>query len=289
MGKRTVFLHGLPAAARLMVPVLAPTGGAGRSTLACLLAAELAAVGETVVLDTAPRLASPWPGWVTAPGGGLAVLPPTEPASAERVRSACAPMGGWDVLTDCREWNAPPLDLPVEPAAWYQLAAIGGWQAAVVDTPHPITHDLLAARCAGTEGRTRGWLALPYAVPVLCAAASADGVQALQQAVMAMSAENVPLHRAVAVFVATGEGRLPSVVRAAATMLSGRMAEVVHLPYDAHLRASGLRTGRVHSRTRQAAARIASAVLAAAHDSWGQPLPPAPQPAVLRPICPVPV
>ncbi|MCX5374965.1 hypothetical protein [Streptomyces sp. NBC_00091] len=282
----------LPADARLMVPVLAPTGGAGRSTLAFLLASELAATGDTVVLDTAPRLASPWPAWIDAPGGsGLSALPPAEPASREAVRAACAAMGGstgrWELLTDGRDWSAPPLDLPPEPAAWYQLAALGGWQAVVADTAHPVTHDLLAARCAGLPGQTRAWLSLPYAVPVLCAAASAEGVQALQQAVMAMSAENLPLHRVVAVLVATGDGRLPPVVRAAATMLSGRTADVVHLPYDANLRASGLRTGRVHARTRQAAARIAAAVLGAAHESWGAPLPPAPQPAVLRPVSPV--
>ncbi|MEW1639054.1 hypothetical protein AB0469_33985 [Streptomyces sp. NPDC093801] len=281
----------LPADARLTVPVLAPTGGAGRSTLAFLLATELAAAGDTVVLDTTPRLASPWPAWTTGPaGGGLSALAPAEPASREAVRSACAVMGGpageWGLLTDGRDWSAPPLDLPSDPAAWYQLAALGGWQAVVADTTHPVTHDLLTARCAGLPGQTRTWLSLPYAVPVLCAAASAEGVQALQQAVMVMSAENLPLHRVVAVLVATGDGRLPPVVRAAATMLSGRTAEVVHLPYDTTLRANGLRSGRVHGRTRQAAARIAAAVLSAAHESWGAPLPPAPQPAVLRPVSP---
>ncbi len=274
----------LPAAARLIAPVMAPNGGAGRSTLAHL-------AGETVVLDTAPRLASPWPGWITGPvGGGLSALPPAEPASRNAARTACARMGGpagtWDLLTDAREWNAPPLDLPADPVAWHQLAAIGGWQAVVADTAHPVTHDLLAARCAGLPGQTRAWLSLPYTVPVLCTTASAEGVQALQQAVMAMSAENLPLHRAVAVLVATGDGRLPPVVRAAATMLSGRTADVVHLPYDAALRANGLRSGRVHARTRQAAVRIAAAVLSAAGESWGAPLPPAPQPAVLRPVSP---
>ncbi|MFB9588926.1 MULTISPECIES: hypothetical protein [Streptomyces] len=280
----------LPTDARLTVPVLAPTGGAGRSTLAFLIASELAATGDTVVLDTAPRLASPWPAWSNAPGRGLSALPPGEPASRETARAACAAMSGpagpWDLLTDGRDWSAPPLDLPQEPAAWYQLAALGGWRAVVADTAHPVTHDLLTARCAGLPGLTRAWLALPYAVPVLCAAASAEGVQALQQAVMAMAAENLPLHRTVAVLVATGDGRPPPVARAAATMLSGRTADVVHLPHDANLRSSGLRSGRVHPRTRQAAARVAAAVLGAAHESWGAPLPPAPQPAVLRPVSP---
>ncbi|WP_328928175.1 hypothetical protein OG429_28995 [Streptomyces sp. NBC_00190] len=273
------------------MPVLAPSGGAGRSTLSCLLAGALAGTGETVVLDTAARLTSPWPAWTSdRVGGGLAALPPSAPLSRETVRASCMPLRGpvadFEVLTDGREWSAPPLDLPSDPAAWYQLAAIGGWRTAVVDTAYPITHDLLTARCADVPGLTRTWTALPYAVPVLCAAATAEGVQSVQQAVMVMSAEGLPLHRAVAVLVATGDGRLPAVVRAAATMLSGRTAAVVHLPYDAGVRASGLRSGRVHSRTRQAAAQVAAAVLAAAHQSWGDPLPPAPQPAVLRPVSP---
>ncbi|MFF4647491.1 hypothetical protein [Streptomyces sp. NPDC001389] len=196
------------------------------------------------------------------------------------------PGAGWQALTDGREWSAPPLDLPADPAAWYQLAAIGGWQAVVADTAYPLGHDLLTARCGNIPGLTRTWAELPYAVPVLCTAATADGVQALQQSVMVMAAEGLPLHRMVAVLVGTGEGRPPSVVRAAATMLSGRVSAVVHLPYDAGVRANGLRSSRVHSRTLQAAAQAASAVLAAAHESWGAPLPPAPQPAVLRPVSP---
>lgn len=280
MGKRTHFLPELPVEARLIVPVLAPSGGAGRSTLSCLLAGRAGGYGRDggarhrstphlalARLDFGPR------------GGRPGRAAPSAPLSRETVRASCMPLRGpvadFEVLTDGREWSAPPLDLPSDPAAWYQLAAIGGWRTAVVDTAYPITHDLLTARCADVPGLTRTWTALPYAVPVLCAAATAEGVQSVQQAVMVMSAEGLPLHRAVAVLVATGDGRLPAVVRAAATMLSGRTAAVVHLPYDAGVRASGLRSGRVHSRTRQAAAQVAAAVLAAAHQSWGDPLPPA--------------
>ncbi|MFJ6934763.1 hypothetical protein [Streptomyces sp. NPDC101132] len=193
-------------------------------------------------------------------------------------------MGGpvpWQALTDLREWTAQPLDLPSDPAAWHQLAAVGGWQAVVVDSVFPLAQDLLTARCTGTTGRARGWFEVPYAVPVLCAAASAEGVQALQQAVMAMSAEGLALHRAVAVLVATSEGRRPAVVRAAATMLSGRTAAVVHLPCDSGVRGSGLRAGRVQPRTQQAAAQLAAAVLSTAHDAWGDPLPAAAQPVPL--------
>ncbi|MET8451665.1 hypothetical protein [Streptomyces sp. NPDC005209] len=179
-----------------------------------------------------------------------------------------------------------PLALPEPPAAWYQLAAIGGWQAVIADTVHPLAHDILAARCAGELGQTRGWYELPYSVPVLCAAATADGIQALQQAVMALHAEGLPLNRTVVVLVATGDGRPPAPVRAGATMLTARTAAVVHLPYDPHIRAHGLMAARLRTRTRQAAAQITGAVLAAAHTAWGQPLPDAPQPAPLPSVVP---
>lgn len=273
---------------RLVAPVLSAVGGSGRSIVANLLACAMAPVGSTVVLDTAPRMSSPWPGWVAdAPSGGLATLPADLPLSTEHVRQAASWRAGlegssWQVLTDSRDWHAPPLVLPSEPAAWHQLSAIGGWQVVVADTSHPMAHDVLAARCEGRPGQTRGWSELPYAVPVLCAAATAGGVQALQQAAMALSAEGLPLQRAVIALVATAEGRTPPVVRAAATMLGPRTAAVVHLPYDPVIRAHGLGApARLRPRTREAAAQLAAAVLAAARGTWGDPLPHAPRPAPL--------
>ncbi|CAM5414141.1 CobQ/CobB/MinD/ParA nucleotide binding domain-containing protein OS=Streptomyces griseomycini OX=66895 GN=FHS37_007126 PE=4 SV=1 [Streptomyces griseomycini] len=175
------------------------------------------------------------------------------------------------------------MALPENPAAWYQLAAIGGWQAVVADTVHPLAHDLLAARCAGETGQTRGWYDLPYAVPVLCAAATAQGVRGLQQAVMALHAEGLPLQRTVVALISTGDGRPPVAVRAGATMLTSRTAAVVQVPYDPHIRAHSLAAARLRSRTRQAAAQLTGAVLAAAHATWGHPLPDAPQPAPVTP------
>ncbi|MEU2462154.1 hypothetical protein ABZ604_31815 [Streptomyces sp. NPDC012473] len=205
---------------RLVVPVMGSTGGSGRSTVADLLAERMAAAGAaTVVLDTAPRLSSPWPSWtVGQQAGGLAALPPDRPLTRSRVRHAAAVRsdgGGPDrhVLTDGRDWHSPPLVLPDDPAAWLQLAAIGGWQCVVADTPHPVAHDVLESRCAGRIGRTRAWYELPYAVPVLCASATAGGVQALQQAVMALHADGMPLRRTVVALVAQTDGRLPAVVR----------------------------------------------------------------------------
>lgn len=277
----------LPDDARLIVPVLAATGGSGRSTVANLLACALAPAGRTVVLDIAPRLSSPWPGWAGQTNGGLAALPTDRPLSRRHAEQAAAARPGlngstWHVLTDSREWHSAPLVLPDEPAAWNQLAAIGHWQSVVVDTSHPIAHDVLAARCEGRPGLTRGWCDLPFAVPVICAAATAGGVQALQQAVMAMHAEGLPLQRAVIVLVGTADGRAPATVRAAATMLEPRTHRVVHLPHDPTIRAHGLREPtRLRSRTATAAATLASAVLGAAQTAWGDPLPPAPRPRAI--------
>ncbi|MGW1765030.1 hypothetical protein ACWCQL_13265 [Streptomyces sp. NPDC002073] len=283
MGKQPD-LEGLPVGTRLVVPVLAATGGAGRSTVSSLLAGRLGAVADTVVMDLADRLSSPWPAVASDLGAaGLASVAPDRPVSRAEVRAAgAAAPGRWAVLADARPWDQPPLVLPEDPAAWYQLAAVGGWQAVVADLPFALAHDVAAARHAGGPSQTRRWCDLPYAVPVVCAAATAAGVQAVQQAVTVLSAENLPLRRCVVVFVGTADGRLPAVVRAAATMLSPLTAAVLHVPHDSEIRAHGLRgCGRAHARTQKAAAEVASAVLAAAHATWGEPLPAAAVPVPL--------
>ncbi|NXY98924.1 hypothetical protein HYE82_32000 [Streptomyces sp. BR123] len=310
MGKKTeaAFVT-LPASARLVAPVMAAVGGSGRSTVAYLLATAMAPLADTVVADLSPRLGSPWPSWTAdaQAGGGLAALPADRPLSRADIRGAAAAVAvrqaapalaaaaaadsHWSVLTDAREWHAAPLELPADPAAWYQLAAAGGWQLLLADTTHPVAHDILTARCSGLPGLTRTWCALPFTVPVLCAQPTAAGIRALQQAVMVLHAEGLPLQRTVVVFSAASEGRLPAVARAAATMLSARAAAVVHLPHDADIRAHGLAAtqppSRIRDRTQQAARELASAVLTAAHEAFGEPLPAAPQPAA-SPI-PVPV
>ncbi|MFD7628053.1 hypothetical protein ACFV7Q_18795 [Streptomyces sp. NPDC059851] len=267
---------------------MAATGGSGRSTVAHLLATAMAPLAETVVADLSPRLSSPWPWWTAddAQAGGLAALPPDQPLSRADIRSAAAVRQAaadshWSVLTDARAWHAAPLDLPADPAAWHQLAAAGGWQLLLADTAHPVAHDLLTARCTGLPGLTRAWCALPFTVPVLCAQPTAAGIQALQQAVMVLDAEGLPLQRTVVVFSAASDGRLPATAQAAATMLTARAAAVVQLPHDADIRTHGLAAppSRIHGRTRQAARELASAVLAAAGEAFGEPLPDAPQPA----------
>ncbi|MFE2911408.1 hypothetical protein [Kitasatospora indigofera] len=282
----------LSSHARVITPVFSAVGGSGRSTVAGLLATGLAAMVPSVVLDLAPRLASPWPEWSSAPGAGLASIPPHMPLSRRQVHAAAgtnpAPAGaGWQVLTDHREWSAPPLAPVDAPAAWHQLAAVGGWQGVVADTAYPMAHDIVAARTAGRTGWTAAWCALPCSVPVVCTAATASGMQALQTALTAAAAEGLPVQRMVLALVSTGDGRLPAPVRAGETMLRPRVAAVVHVPYDPQIRAFGLRDAtRLGARSLQASDLLVQAVLASAHASWGDPLPAAATPAALPPAHP---
>ncbi|MBP0453937.1 hypothetical protein J5Y04_31000 [Kitasatospora sp. RG8] len=292
VARRTVPVVELPLHGRLVVPVLAATGGSGRSTVAGLLGAVLARAAPSVVLDLAPRLASPWPAWTAEPGTGLASIPPDRPLSRAQAQAAAARLPGpggssWQVLTDHREWSAPPLPAVDTPAAWYQLAAIGGWPAVVADTCHPMAHDLVAARTGGDQGLTAAWCALPVSVPVVCAAATGSGVAALQTALSAAAAEGLPLQRMVVALVATGDGRAPAPVRAGETMLAPRVAAVVRVPYDPDLRAHGLRNAsRLGARSVQAAEQLVQAVVTSARESWGDPLPAAAQPAPAAPRTP---
>lgn len=277
----------LPAQARLTVAVMGSTGGSGRSTTAALLASSLAGYATTVVLDTGRRLSSPWPSWPSEPGAGLASVPPDRELTRRQVLAAAStcrtPHGAtWHVLTDHQEWNESPLALPEAPAAWYQLAAAGGWQAVVADTTHSVADDIVSARHTGSPSLSAAWCALPFAVPVLCAPATGPGVHALQTAVQAAMAEGLPLHRAVVALAATSDGRLPAPVRAAATMLQSRVAAVISVPHDPHIRSHGMRdAARLKPRVSEVGAELARAVLASAHGTWGEPLPPAPVPATV--------
>ncbi|GHI52708.1 hypothetical protein Srubr_25540 [Streptomyces rubradiris] len=262
------------------------SGGSGRSTVSGLLAASLSTAGSAIVLDTAPRLASPWPAWPAKPGAGLASLPPDEPFTRAQVQAAASelpgPGGNWHVLTDHQEWHHGQLSLPSAPAAWYQLASGGGWQAVVADTTHPVAHDIVTARAGRRTGQTAAWCSLPFAVPVLCALATGPGVAALQTAVKAASAEGLPLQRTVVALSVPGEGRLPPPVKAAATMLQPQVSAVVTVPFDSHVRGHGMaQADRLGRRTYEAGAALAAAVLDAAHRAWGHPLPAAPVPAAL--------
>ncbi|MCB5166537.1 hypothetical protein LG634_17030 [Streptomyces bambusae] len=273
-----------------MVPVLGAGGGTGRSTIVGLIASYLCTTGTTVVLDTAPWLVSHWPAWAADPGAGVASVPPDRRMTPSDVRAAASrcsgPDGDWQVLTDHQEWSSAPLHLPAEPAAWYQLAAAGGWQVVIGDTAHPMAHDIVSARSHRVACLTAGWCSLPCSVPVLAVPATGPGVSALQIAVRTASAEGLPLQRMVVALTETGEGRVPAVVRAAATMLQSQVAQVVIVPYEPRIRAGGLAEAHLLAsrKLRDAVEDLGRAVLSSAHRSWGDPLPAAPAPAAAPPV-----
>ncbi|MFD8385194.1 hypothetical protein ACFV2X_42880 [Streptomyces sp. NPDC059679] len=187
----------------------------------------------------------------------------------------------WYVLTDHQQWSSSPLNLPHAPEAWYQLGAAGGWQALVADTSHPVAHDVVSARCEGHGGLTAAWCSLPFSVPVLCTAATGQAVHALQTAVSAAAADGLPLQRMVLAVVAVSEGRIPAPVRAAITMLQDRVSSVVMVPFDPHIRAHGMtQVARLKPRTLGAGTQLAHRILDSLHSMWGDPLPPAPVPAL---------
>jgi hypothetical protein len=284
--KQPVQLDQIPGRARLVVPVIGAGGGSGRSVVAGLLALGLASVSSPVVMDTAPRLASPWPTWIDGEGAGLASLPPRSVTSKSGVATAasvCRGVAGatWHVLTDQQAWSAPPLDLPDDPQAWYQLSSLGPWQAVVIDTAHPAAHDMVDGRARG-GGTTTAWCDLPFTVPVLCTPTTGPGVALAQTAVMAAEAAGLPLERFVLATVATSSGRPPTPVRAGLTMLEPKVGRTVSVPFDEHVAAAGLReSNRLKPRTAASADALARAVLSLAHAAWGTPLPAAAAPAPL--------
>ncbi|OEV13229.1 hypothetical protein AN218_04510 [Streptomyces nanshensis] len=115
---------------------------------------------------------------------------------------------------------------------------------------------------------------------VLTCAATGPGVQALQTLLHVALAEGLPLHHTVVAVTAPGPGRTPAPVRAALTMLDGRVAAAIEVPHEPHIRSHGLADPLPdRSGARTAARRLARAVLQAAHQAAGDPLPHPPVPA----------
>ena len=286
--KQSPELDRIPSRARLLVPVLGTGGGSGRSIVAGLLALGLSSAATAVVLDTAPRLSSPWPSWVDREGAGLASIPPERPTTRAAVAAAASECRGgagtaWQVLTDQQPWSAAPLDLPVDPRAWHQLSAAGTWQTIVVDTDYPAAHDIVGGSTRG-GGRTASWCDLPFTVPVLCAPATGPGITLAQTTVLAAEAASLPLQRFVLATVATSPGRSPAPVRAGMTMLEPKLGRTVPIPFDEHIAAAGLReANRLKPRTTASSEALAAAVLSLAHSAWGTPLPAATSPALQTP------
>ncbi len=229
----------VPPVRGLTIPVLAPTGGAGRSTVSYLLAASVAEHARTLVVDTAPPLASPWADWVTRPAGdeGVAETVRTlgrgssvgSSVSAQQVYAAAAGVatgtgGDFSVLQAARQTAPAMVDLFAP-------------RVALVDTDVSVLGDL-----SGDPSQTGGlgeWLTRPASAPLLCAPASAKGITDLSLAVHRLRDRAVPTERVQVAVVGIAAPQMPRRVQAGLTLLQPYVAGTVCVPHEPRLHALG--------------------------------------------------
>jgi hypothetical protein len=255
---------------RVLVPVLAGTGGAGRSSLCALLAQRLAAtLGTAVVLDTGHPNGSPWRNWLTAPA---TVLPPGEPASLRAPDTVTV-----RVLTDTRP--RPTLRQPARPdvAAWAGHPGLAGHPAGLVDTDTALLTALADSDCPACPA---GWLCQPGATPVLCLPASTRGVEDAQSLVTLLERLGLPAHRVTVAVIAVASGRVPRRVLAGLSLLEPRVAAVVRVPHDPWIRATGgVRIDRAGRPLRRQVALLAATLTGLATSLVTEPPAPGPAPS----------
>ena len=263
--KRPVESLLLPHGVRALVPVFAVAGGTGRSTVAGLIAQVLAATTRTVVVDPAPRAASPWGRWIgvdaAPPGhGGLPGLVARPDASAclRAVVSRPVPLsrrgrkdlrdrdpsgsGGpaYDLLTDTRPLTAPPVQVPEEPRWYADLMESGGWFAGIVDTGTPVPAAHIRSRHAGWPSTLDLWWRRTDAVPVILAPTSADGLAALRQLLALLEYDGLAPARAVVGLVDLSGPDTPRRLRREIGDVTAREGTTVRFPYDDAIRSRGL-------------------------------------------------
>jgi hypothetical protein len=277
-----------PHGVRALVPVVAASGGAGRSTVAGLLAQSFALATRTVLIDPAPRAVSPWADWLgvgmarpEAPGitalvGGRGLDTAAVQESSTR---RTVPLGkvskkelpatgidaregiGYDVLADTRPWTRPPVALPEDPRWYAQLVELGGWFAGVVDVGVPIVASHLAARAAVRQSLLDAWMRRADAVPVLVTAANGFGAAVLVRLISALEQDGVPTNRLVVAVANTAGTDAPRWMNTELAKLSGRIAALVEIPHDKAIRADGLaRLDDVHEPTLEAVRKIGRVV-----------------------------
>jgi hypothetical protein len=229
---------------RLTVPVLAPTGGSGRSTLVYLLAAGVAEQARTLVVDTAAPLASPWADWVTRPAGdegqaetvrglgeGLSVSAQQVYAAATGVATGTG--GAFSVLQ-------------AAPAMARALVDLFAPRIAVIDTDVSVLGALSAddpSASGGLPGGVLGglgeWLTAPACAPLLCVPGSAKGINDAAIAVHRLRDRGVPTERIQVAVVGIAAPEVPRRVRAGLTLLQPYVAGTVLVPHEPRLHAVG--------------------------------------------------
>jgi hypothetical protein len=267
----------LPHGVRALVPVFAPVGGAGRSTVAGLLAQVLAPTTRTLVVDPAPPSSSPWPGWLgLEPGGrsrpGLpAVLGDGHGAAPTSVIGRPVPLGGgghgrrggrddpvqagpggpggpgYDVLTDCRPLTAPPVEVPEDPRWYADVLEAGSWFAGVLDLGVPVPAAHVRARHAGRASVLDLWWRRSDTVPVVVVPSSGDGIRATRRLLGLLKRDGLsPARVVLAVVDVAGPDLSRRVRKEIAGLGEPGGAEptaapaVVPVPYDPAVRAHGL-------------------------------------------------
>lgn len=273
-GQAAAPLHG-----SVVVPVLAPVGGAGRSTLTALLSEQLSHQTRTLVVDVAGRSLSPWPGWVARSGGGTASLFAASDSTrrgggagiaAGNVHAACSRMQPDDdaavVLTDTRSLEAPPLE-ELSAHRWLTTAALTGRRVVLVDTATALLPALVARRHTAPRQEDAGgadaWLRQPAAQPVLCVPNSAKGLDDALATITQIEHLGLGGARIRVVITGIALSDLPRRVLAALTLLDARVASITVLPHDRRLQAGGTpQLARADRRTRRAVASLAERLTA---------------------------
>ncbi len=264
----------LPRGVRALLPVVGASGGVGRSALAGLLAQVLAPTTRTVLVDTVPSSASPWPDWLgLGVAGGAArdeavglpgvLLAPNRSLDPGAVRDAAlrrsvperrrrrgddlpdlgadaADGPGYDVLTDARPWTRPPVAVPEDPRWYAHLLETGGWFAGVVDTSAPVALAHVAARNAARPSVLDEWARRPDAVPVLVTSASGFGAAALARLVQLLQHDGLAVDRMVAAVIDVAGTDPPRWMDGELAPVRERLAAVVRVPHDKAIRADGL-------------------------------------------------
>lgn len=278
-----------PHGVRAMVPVLAASGGAGRSTVAGLLAQVYAPTARTALIDPSPRAVSPWADWlgvgIARPeAAGITALAGAPGAgrgdgrwaglSTASVREAVTrrpvPSGrrgdaggdvGYDVLADTRPWTRPPVGLPADPRWYARVLELGDWSAGVIDVGVPIVAAHLAARQAVRASLLDVWLRRADAVPVLVTSAHGFGAAVLVRLITALEQDGISAERMVVAVVHTAGTDPPRWMHTELAQVSGRLAALVEIPYDKTIRADGLaRLDGLGGATLKAAQEIARTV-----------------------------
>lgn len=256
--------HGVHA----LVPVLAASGGAGRSTVAGLLAHVFALATRTALIDPSPRAISPWADWlgvgIARPeAAGLTGLanpyqeldtPTVLAASTRRI----VPLGklkkselpahgvdakdgiGYDVLADTRPWTRPPIAVPEDPRWYARLAELGGWLVSTVDVGVPIVASHLAARAAVRQSLLDAWMRRQDTVPVLTTAANGFGAAVLVRLISALEQDGISTKRLIVAVVNSAGSDPPRWMHTELSRLTERVAAVVEIPHDKTIRQDGL-------------------------------------------------